>query len=227
MRLDEPIPFKKGDRNPDTGLIYWGFQTKPYGKYLMWLTEEKFAEYKAKEKAYGKKRRLMLDPEKEKAYAKKYRDRVKRDPTWRANRNAEARIRHKKTREQRPEIVREWKRQYHLRQLSKPEYRLRKNIRARIALCIKRGKGKKDRGTVEILGCTTAFLRKYLETRFQDGMSWENYGTHWHVDHAKPLASAQSIEEIYALCHYTNLQPLWAFDNLGKGDKTMKQQELF
>jgi hypothetical protein len=51
-------------------------------------------------------------------------------------------------------------------------------------------------------------------------MSWDNYGFYgWHIDHVIPLSSAKTEEEVYKLCHYTNLQPLWAEDNLKKGSK--------
>ena len=58
-----------------------------------------------------------------------------------------------------------------------------------------------------------------MENQFIDGISWENYGE-WHIDHIIPLSTSKSIEEINRLCHYTNLQPLWAFDNLSKGGIT-------
>ena len=51
-------------------------------------------------------------------------------------------------------------------------------------------------------------------------MSWENYGE-WHVDHKIPLASAKTKEEVEKLFHHSNLQPLWAKDNLEKGAKIL------
>ena len=51
-------------------------------------------------------------------------------------------------------------------------------------------------------------------------MSWDNYGK-WHIDHIIPLSSANSEDDIYKLCHYTNLQPLWAEDNLKKSNKIL------
>lgn len=69
-----------------------------------------------------------------------------------------------------------------------------------------------------IVGCSYSELKTYLENKFKDGMSWDNQGS-WHIDHIIPLSSAQTEEEIYKLCHYTNLQPLWANDNLKKGNK--------
>lgn len=68
------------------------------------------------------------------------------------------------------------------------------------------------------LGCTPAELVAHLEAQFQPGMSWENRGE-WHVDHIRPLASfdLSDPEQRATACHYTNLQPLWAADNLAKG----------
>ena len=75
---------------------------------------------------------------------------------------------------------------------------------------------KKQSKTETLLGCTIPEFRDHLEKQFQPGMSFENHGE-WHIDHRIPLASAKSQSEIEKLCHYTNLQPLWAKDNLSKG----------
>ena len=63
-------------------------------------------------------------------------------------------------------------------------------------------------------------LKKHIESQFKDGMSWENHKHDgWHIDHIIPLSSAKNEENVYKLCHYTNLQPLWATENYKKGKK--------
>ena len=69
-----------------------------------------------------------------------------------------------------------------------------------------------------LIGEDLSFVKNYLENQFTEGMSWENHGK-WHIDHIIPLSSASNESELIKLCHYTNLQPLWAFDNLSKGSK--------
>ena len=70
---------------------------------------------------------------------------------------------------------------------------------------------------IENLGCTIEFLKKHLESKFQQGMTWDNQGA-WHVDHIVPLSSfnLSDFKELKKACHYTNLQPLWARDNQKK-----------
>lgn len=69
-----------------------------------------------------------------------------------------------------------------------------------------------------MLGCDYQTAFKHIESRFKQGMSWDNFGE-WHIDHIIPLASAKTEIELIELCHYTNLQPLWAEENRSKGDK--------
>jgi hypothetical protein len=80
----------------------------------------------------------------------------------------------------------------------------------------------KKGNTIELLGCSIEEFKKYLETKFLEGMDWDNYGIYgWHIDHIKPcsLFNLENIEEQKKCFHYTNLQPLWAIDNLKKGNK--------
>lgn len=98
-----------------------------------------------------------------------------------------------------------------------------KNIsRKRIYNFIKLKDLKKNNKTFDIVGCSPEFLKNYIENKFSNGMSWELMGKNIHIDHIIPLSSAKTEEEIYKLCHYTNLQPLWALDNIKKGDKILQ-----
>ena len=102
------------------------------------------------------------------------------------------------------------------RLLTDPVYKMERIYRGRLQKAI--NGWCRSKKTEEILGCSWEYLKQYIESKFQDGMTWGNHGyTGWHVDHIIPLASANSLEELEKLCHYTNLQPLWAIDNMIKG----------
>jgi hypothetical protein len=79
---------------------------------------------------------------------------------------------------------------------------------------------KKTSHTFELLGCTPLQLRQYLSSLFKPGMTFDNFGE-WHIDHIMPLAAFDITdpEQQRQACHYTNLQPLWAAENLSKGCK--------
>jgi len=104
------------------------------------------------------------------------------------------------------------------RKKTDPAFRARKNLRNRIRSVIKE-KHFSDK-TAGILGLTQSEFKAYLESLFSEGMTWDNYGYDgWHIDHIIPLSSANSITELEELCHYLNLQPLWAEDNMSKSNK--------
>ena len=98
-------------------------------------------------------------------------------------------------------------------------YKLKHLYRARINKIIKH---KRNKSSIEILGCSIEEFKKYIESKFTENMSWENYGYYgWHIDHIIPISSAKTEEEIYKLSHYTNLQPLWGLDNIKKSNKIL------
>lgn len=100
---------------------------------------------------------------------------------------------------------------------SDPMFNLEMRLRRRTRSALD-GRGfTKTKRTQEMLGCTYEELMQHLESQFVEGMTWDNR-SEWHIDHIVPLASAETEEELIALCHYTNLQPLWAADNLKKSD---------
>jgi hypothetical protein len=111
----------------------------------------------------------------------------------------------------------EYQRQYRKNRTQRDGFfRLKYSLRRSLNGCVKN----KSKRTNKILGCSWEQLKLHIESYFKPGMSWDNYGIKgWHLDHHYPLASAKSIEDIYRLNHYTNLRPLWWYDNLRKSDK--------
>jgi hypothetical protein len=99
---------------------------------------------------------------------------------------------------------------------SDPFFRMKKNLRDRIRSFLK-GELLSKR-TKDIIGLEMNEFRKYIESKFTDGMTWENYGM-WHLDHKKPLYLGTNNKEILELNYYTNLQPLWAEENIQKNRK--------
>jgi len=104
---------------------------------------------------------------------------------------------------------------------SKLHERIAAMLRSRINQAL-RAKAKKSAHTIELVGTTVVRLKEHLEKQFKPGMTWENHGLRgWHCDHIKPIASFDLTdpEEQKKAFHYTNLQPLWAKENLQKSSK--------
>lgn len=130
------------------------------------------------------------------------------------------------------EQVRSYNREYHRinreqRQLYSTEYyklphaKIMRTFRARQAGLIRRGLMCKNVHTESLNGCSWEQLKQHLEQQFNEGMTWDNYGSVWHIDHIIPIASFNlTVKEEQVKCfHYTNLQPLFAKDNLTKGSR--------
>jgi hypothetical protein len=102
-------------------------------------------------------------------------------------------------------------------------YKIKCNFRNRVKLFLKsKNFNIKINNTFKIVGCTPEELKIYIESKFTNGMTWENYKHNgWHIDHIVPISSAKNEEEIFKLCHYTNLQPLWCDENYKKSNKIL------
>ena len=113
--------------------------------------------------------------------------------------------------EERKLYINKWAKQRRL----DPTQRILDSLRTRLRIALKNS-SKKD-NTLNLVGCSIVRLRAHLENKFQPGMSWSNYGK-WHIDHIRPCASfnLSKATEQHKCFHYTNLQPLWAIDNLRK-----------
>lgn len=99
-----------------------------------------------------------------------------------------------------------------------PTFKITESVRSRVKSYFRLNNIKNYNKTFDLVGCTPEELRTYLSNKFTEGMCWDNYGE-WHIDHIIPLSSAKTEEEIYELCHYTNLQPMWATENIKKSNK--------
>ena len=100
------------------------------------------------------------------------------------------------------------------------QHRLKQILRERMRKAFKRNQ--KTGSAVKDLGCSIEQLKKHLESKFLPNMTWTNYGPDgWHIDHIIPLTkfNLSDRNEFLKACHYTNLQPLWAIDNIKKSNK--------
>lgn len=133
-----------------------------------------------------------------------------------------------KYREQNKEKIKKYKKQYQIKNRTKISkrlnnrykndinYRIKHNLRTRFNLAIKNNSKKSS--ITKLLGCSIQEFKEYIEQKFTENMTWNNYGQ-WHMDHIKPCCNFDlSYKDQQEICfHYSNLQPLWAKDNLSKG----------
>jgi len=137
----------------------------------------------------------------------------------------------KNCRQQKREYNRKWRgknleqsRAYHRKwknrsNLENPQYRTLCRLRARVHKKLRTWKGNR---TIDLCGATVEVIMKHLESQFRDGMTWENQSPiGWHIDHIIPCASFDltDLEQQKKCFHYTNLQPLWWWQNLSKGKR--------
>jgi len=123
----------------------------------------------------------------------------------------------KEYREKNKEKIRKLNREWENKKIKEDGFfRMRRRLRERIREYMK-GKTNSKK-TKEIIGLEYNEFRTYISDKFKKGMNWENYGD-WHLDHIIPLCKAKNDEEFLLLNHHTNLQPLWAEENLKKGGK--------
>lgn len=92
------------------------------------------------------------------------------------------------------------------------------NLRSSLSESIRKNKLSKEYKTLDILGISLEDFKLFIESKFKEDMSWDNYGK-WHIDHIIPISYGKNIEEIYKLSYYTNFQPLWMIENCSKGNR--------
>jgi hypothetical protein len=159
---------------------------------------------------------------------KKWRDSNKeylsnKSKTWYENNKEQRKQYLKEYREKNIDKLRKTKRDYERnRKARDPLYKLINNFRTAIYQVLKENNINKNGHYFEILKYTPEDLISHLETKFTDGMTWDNYGE-WHVDHIKPISSYTILEigddEFMNCWSLNNLQPLWGKENIVKSNR--------
>lgn len=195
------VDFYKSSKNKDGLQVYCKKCSAQKSRYSeAQKTPEKKEAKRIYQKEYRERNKKELS-EKKKEYYKKNKKRIR---AYIKNWQIENR-----------EKVNAYYRQDHMKEKRKqrikenPHRRLSDGIRSRISAKLK---SKKPQKTEYYLGCSIQELKEHLESQFLPGMTWDNWGkglNFWNLDHITPLCTATNDEEILALWHYTNLQPMW------------------
>ena len=193
--------------------------SKEYKQANKEIIKEYNKEYREANKEYYKeygKEYHQANKEKLEEYKKEY---------YQANKeNIKERVKeyHQANKERIKEYSKEWQRE---RRKTDPLFKMKCNLRKRTWEAFKNQGYSKNTKTQEMLGIDWEVCKEHIERQFKKGMNWNNQGE-WHIDHIIPLSSASTLERLKELCHYTNLQPMWAEDNLIKSDKIIGQQTI-
>ena len=190
---------------------------KDYLKEYRLKNKKKYEKYHIE---YRLKNKKFINKRNEKYYYRNKEAVNKRNQRWKLKNKEQLKIMGKKYRSKNKYY---WNLYVRNRRKIDIGFRFSMNLRRRILLALK-GVSKSAK-TMELLGVKNiSEVKRHLEKQFEDGMTWDNHGLRgWHIDHIRPCASFDLRCPIGQLdCfHYTNLQPLWAHDNLSKGDKLL------
>jgi hypothetical protein len=223
--VPKPVPeIKRGTQRADGRLFYsYLLRQKKNGSYVwheLWLTQKawdnkllansKWAEKNKRRRSITSRAWRLRNPEKHRENATKWQD----ANTERARQN-----RSRWVAANRDKVRAALKRHDQKMRAISPEYKLKRAMRCRIYTALKGIR--KMKKTFEFLGCTLQQLCQHLEDQFEPGMTWQNYGSHWHVDHVFPLAwfDLSDPEQQKKAFGLKNMQPMWAGENSRKRDR--------
>jgi hypothetical protein len=177
---------------------------------------------KYRKEYYQKNKDKLLNQTKEWQEANKEKIKESKKKYYEENKERIKKVRKNYT-ENNPEKLKEYNKKYTKRKRQEDiTYKLKGNLRNRLYHALKAQVASKSFSTLTYIGCSLEEYKKYIESLWLPGMSWENWTTDgWHIDHIVPLTSFNLLdeEELQKAFHYTNTQPLWAEDNLRKGNR--------
>tara|TARA_R110002167_G_scaffold276508_1_gene482469 strand:+ start:293 stop:1003 length:711 start_codon:yes stop_codon:yes gene_type:complete len=200
---------------------------KEYDKKYKKATQEQRKEWRQanKEKINEKRKEYyQANKEKEKEYYQANKEKIKEQrKEYRKANKEQSKKYYKANKEYYKEYCKEYQKE---RRAKDPLFKMTGNLRNRTSVAFRNKGYTKNTKTQEMLGVDWEVCKAHIERQFTKGMSWENQGD-WHIDHIIPLSSANTEQELKKLCHYSNLQPLWAVDNIIKSAKINGQQNRF
>jgi hypothetical protein len=225
-KILEDFTFEKGNKKDGRRASCKECCRKKNAEYIKANPDKKLESDK---KSYEKLKEKKLAQKKE-YYLKKREEILLKRKEYAENNKEKISIKNKEYREANLEYLKKHNREYQRKyakllsskrkQLvnSTPFRKFKERIRLLTKGAFYRLKQDKRFNTHTILGADWEVVKEHFVSQFKDGMTWEAFvAGEIHVDHIQPLASARSEDELVALCHYTNLQPLWCLDNLSKG----------
>lgn len=176
--------------------------------------KQKIAKKASEKYSLNKEEYLMKQQE----YKLKNKDKIKESTkNYRISNKEKRKEQQKRYRKSHKKLIQE---KLNKRRLEDINYRITTNLRSRLSKAIKlnykRGSAVKD------LGCSVEKFKLWIEMQWQEGMNWDNWTKDgWHLDHIIPLCkfNLENREELLKACHYTNIQPMWAEENLTKGGR--------
>lgn len=185
-------------------------------KHKVQINRKQRIRYKRTKNLVLKKAKIHYQENKKKIIrkARKYRNK---------NKQSIAKRRRKKYVENKIKILKRNSKYQSLRSKTDPLFRIKRNLRRRMAQVLKRGT--KKGSAIKDLGCTADFLKKYLENQFYSGMTWDNYGKFWIIDHKKALCffDLTDREQFLKAVNYKNLKPLTIEDHVKKTSKDIEK----
>jgi hypothetical protein len=222
------MDYKRGDKHPtNPDLFFWRYQKENGLRYERWVNEKQL-EYNKKQTFKNGKNHQSKEENKirrnhrKKIYRSKPETKIKEALSKKLYLSDP--IKRQKARENQTRYCSE-------RRKIDILFRLKENMRNRLRCFLKPRKNlKKAQKTMEMLGCSVEFFKKHLESLFEDGMSWDNYGglgvaSNWTLDHIIPLSVAQTSDDLIKLSHYTNIRPCWTIENIKKGNKILNEHK--
>ena len=211
---------------PDWGIKWYSYRDHRNGKAKLFYEKNKEKILESCKKYREKNREAVL--ERKKIWSKKRTKEYQRAKYLKFKEKIgvdELNRRQRENRKKESYLI--WQREYTKKKLATdPGYRLLTNIRRGVvSICRRQGTIKKSK-TLDLIGCSVDEFLKHFESQFKNGMTWDNYGTYWHIDHIMPCAVFDHEDErqVKQCWHYTNLRPLTAKENLAKSAKITHPQ---